>query len=221
MPKGQRQRRPKGRGKPRRRTNGDVPFNRKVDIMTKSCSLPRAPRNYRFVQTSSYYMTVPIIGSSIANVAGGFPFNLASCNNSTAFQSLFDQYRIEAVDVTLRPRCNAFVATGTSSPPPLYLVIDYDNVTALASAAAATEFSTCAIVEVYQSCRRVFKPRIALAAYNSGAFTGYSNAIGWIDSAYPSVEHYGLKYFLPQCTASFTPEWDIDVKLHFQFRNVI
>jgi len=203
--------------------DGDVPSNRKVDILTQSVAIMRPPKTYSFIQTLPSSIATPIIGSAAANVTGGFAFALNNLNQDASFQALFDQYQIVAVDFTVRPRCNAFVATATSSPPPLYLVIDYDNVTALSSAAQATEFSTCAIVEVYQSCRRVFKPRLAAAAYaTAGAgFTGYLNTTGWVDSAYDTVQHYGVKWFLPQCTASFTPEWDLDIKLHLMFRNII
>jgi len=225
MPNGKRankSRRSKGRrGALQQKRDGDVPMVRKVDLFTSSIGLSLPPKNYKFVQTDSYHLANPIVGSSAGNVTGGYSFNLNNLNQVASFQALFDQYRILAVDFTIRPRCNAFVATGTSSPPPLYLVIDYDNATALASAAAATEFSTCAIVEVYQSARRVFRPRLAVATYQSGGFTGYSNQTSWIDTAYPAVEHYGIKWFLPACTASFTPEWDVDVKLHLEFRNVI
>jgi len=216
----------KRRNKSKKNSNGkskgdrDVPPRMRADIQTVSVPLTRPPKNYTFVQTDSTLAAAPILGTAAGNVTAGIVFKLANLSNVTAFQSLFDQYRICAVDFVLRPRCNSFVATASSSPPPLYLVIDYDNSGSFSSVSQALEYSTCSIVEVYQSVRRAFQPRFALAAYQ-GAFTGYSSQTGWIDCAYPSVEHYGIRYWLPTCTASFTPEWDIDVKYHLEFRNVI
>jgi len=43
---------------------------------------------------------------------------------------------------------------------------------------------------------------MAVAAY-SGAFTSYSNLVGgWIDSASPAVQHYGIKLATPIATGS-------------------
>jgi len=197
----------------------DVPFEKRCDIVTISTRLPAEPRNYHFTQLDGTVIN-PIVGSSSAAVTGSYYTLLSGLQNGTSFQSIFDQYRILAVDFVVKPRTNSVVVTGTSTPSPMYLVIDYDNSTALASASAATQFSSCAVVECYQSCRRVYKPRIAVAAY-TGAFTGYENTSGWIDCAYNNVYHYGLKWYIPTCSVSLVPEWDIVARVHIVFRNVI
>jgi hypothetical protein len=210
-----------GRRNKRRSGNTDIPLNKKVDIFTQSCTLVNAPKIHRFVLKSNYALINSIIGSAAGNTAGSFIFNLGACANSTSLQGLFDQFLIETVDITFRPRTNAFTGSAGISSPPLYVVIDYDSSTALVSGSAATEYSNCVILEAYESLRRVFKPRFAVPAYQAGAFSAYKNSTGWIDCAYPNTEHYGVKWFLPTCNASFIPEWDLDCNITFLFRNTI
>lgn len=206
--------------KPRKQRLTDLPKNKKVDIITRSVKEFSPPKEYSFLQTATLSSILSITGSTSTYVAPSFYFTLSGLSNCTSFQALFDQYRINYLDVTFRPRCNSFVATSISSPPPLFITIDYDNSTPYTASSQATENSTCAIVEVYQSCRRIFKPRFAEAAYQ-GTFTGYSNRTGWVDCAYPDVQHYGIKTYLGQCPVAFVPQWDIDLKISVTFRNVI
>jgi len=218
------------RRKPRNRARGgrskthvskhdkDVPKDKKVDVSTSSVVLFKAPKVYSFVQVDNFAGT--IIGSTASSTAGAYYFELAGLSNASSFQSLFDQYRVYAIDFVLRPRCLSTNVTAASTSPPMYFVIDYDNSTALGSAAAAMQYSTCAVIESFESMRRVIQPRIAVAAY-SGLFNSYANTTGWIDSASPSVIHYCFKWFIPQAVAGAVPEWDVISRVYLQFRNVI
>jgi len=164
------------------------------------------------------------IATQAAGVAtsNSWNFTLAAANVGSGF---WDQYRIQAVRFTIRPENNAIglVTNSTTQIQPLYCVIDYDDSTNLASIAAAESYSTCIVLSAGESCERVIQPRIAVAAYN-GAFGGFANLGNqWIDSASSTVQHYGIKTYVPGGAAGQTQlaTWDVIVEYYIQFRKSI
>ncbi len=159
--------------------------------------------------------------SASFNVASAFTWTLAGLANGSTLASVFDQYRMVAADVTLRPRQNVAQLSGSATSYPLYTAIDYDNATA-PTQATIQSMSSCAVAEVTESIRRVFIPHAALAAY-TGAFTGYTTVPSpWVDSSSSNVIHYGLKYFIQQASGvSTVASWDTDMVIYVEFRNVI
>jgi len=132
---------------------------------------------------------------------------------------------MEAVRVTVSPQNNAIglVINSTTSLVPIYCVIDYDDASALSSAANASAYTNCVVMNPGESCERVFQPRMALAAY-AGAFTSYAN-VGpqWIDAASNAVQHYGVKFWIPVATAGQTllQTWDLTIEEFYSFRKAI
>jgi hypothetical protein len=203
------------RGK--KRADGDIPRPIHCTVTTASCSVPKIPRNYlfRFLDSTQTLLS----GSNVGTTAGSYYFSLNANVQSGTLVSLFDQYRFLACRFRFLPRQN-LIAPSASTYPPLYTVIDYDNATAPASRGAIQSYSNCSESQVYESVERTFCPHIATAAY-SGSFTSYSNmAKVWIDSASPSVQHYGIKYWIDTCPIPI-PVWDIVVEYWIQFRNTI
>lgn len=190
----------------------------KSDIVTISTRLPRVTETTIIRALANDVITA----SATANVAGAYTFTLNSANVGVGF---FDMYKIEAVRVNIRPQQNAIglFTNSTNAVAPFYNVIDYDDASSLASAGDAESYSTCLALPVGQSCSRTFRPRMALAAYQ-GTFTGYANvASTWIDSSYPSVQHYGLKYFVPKVTTGQTQlqSWDISIEYFISLKKSI
>jgi hypothetical protein len=137
----------------------------------------------------------------------------------------WDQYKIVAVRVTIAPDNNAIglLTNATTTYSPLYAVIDYDDATALGSVGAAEAYSNCVVLNAGESCERLFKPRMAVAAYN-GAFSAFANmGDQWIDAAYNSVQHYGVKIYVPAVTAGQTslPSWQVSTEYFVAFRKSI
>lgn len=163
-----------------------------------------------------------ITSQATAATQTNYNFQLANANVGAGF---FDQYKIEAIRFTIAPQNNAIglVTNSTTTLVPLYCVIDYDDNSNLGSAAAAEAYSTCVVLHPGESCERTFQPRMALGAY-SGAFTSYANvAPQWIDAASTTVQHYGIKTFVPGAAASQTTlqAWDIIVEYFIRFRKSI
>jgi len=151
-------------------------------------------------------------------------FQLSNLDNSSSFENVWDQYRIDAIRMTVKPQNNAIglVTNSTTSLVPLYCVIDYDNTSNLSSAAAAREYANCIVLEPGESFTRVFQPRVAAAVY-SGAFTSFANMEPpWIDCASPNVQHYGVKIFVPGATAAQTllQSWDVTYEYYISFKSV-
>jgi hypothetical protein len=147
---------------------------------------------------------------------------MATAAVSTGF---WDQYMIEAVRFTIQPQNNAIglVTNSTTALELLYCVIDYDDSTALSTAANAMAYSNCVVLGPGESCERTFQPRMAVAAY-AGAFTSYGNvAPQWIDSASTGVQHYGIKLYVPGATAAQTllQSWNYTVEYFIRFRKSI
>jgi hypothetical protein len=147
---------------------------------------------------------------------------MASANVGSGF---FDQYRILAIRFNLRAQQNAIGLTtnSTTTVTPIYCVIDYDDASALGSVGAALAYSNCLVLSPGRSCSRTFKPNVAIAAYN-GAFSGYTvSASPWIDANSNTVQHYGVKLYIPGVAAGQTQlqSWEVEIEYFIQLKKVI
>lgn len=197
---------------------GDIPPPAKHTFHTMSYPLPKVTEDCVIrALSATTVVTVPSV-----SVKPTFAFTLGALNTGSGF---FDQYMIEAIRFTVTPQNNAvgLVTNSTTTLLPLYVVIDYDDATALASAGAATSYSNCISLAPGESCERTFQPRIALAAYG-GAFTQFANAAPqWLDSNSSGVQHYGVKLWVDPAAAGQTAlqSWDITVEHFIRFRKAI
>jgi hypothetical protein len=137
----------------------------------------------------------------------------------------FDQYRINCVRFTIAPQNNAIglVTNSTTALVPLYFVIDYDDATALSTEADALQYNNVVVLNPGESANRLFRPKMAVAAY-TGTFTGYANMEPqWLDAASPTIQHYGVKVLIPGATAAQTllQSWDVTIEYWIDFRNAI
>jgi hypothetical protein len=204
-----------------RNTDGDNPPPFKADLMTMSCRVPRLTDIFVTRQTTG---PTNLVATPTSGVNSTTYFQLSNLDNSGAFENVFDQYRIDAIRMTCSPQNNAvgLVTNSTTTLVPLYCVIDYDNTSNLATAAAAREYANCIVLEPGKSFIRVFSPRVAKATY-FGAFSSFSNEVApWIDCASPNVQHYGIKIFVPGATAAQTQlqSWDITYEYFMSFKSV-
>lgn len=194
----------------------DVPVSdlRKYTHTTVSCRIPKITQECTLRSCKNDVLT-----AGITNSAGGYIFSLSNAQIGSA---IFDRYRIDAVRFSIAPRNNAIgVQTGLTD---LYFVIDYDDASSLASQTAAETYSTVIKLAPGESSSRTFAPRIAVAAYN-GAFTGFLNqGPQWIDCASNTVQHYGIKTFIPGTGVigqTVFQTWDIQIEYFIKFISTI
>jgi len=169
---------------------------------------------HTFVRT-----TVPqsIAVSSMTTTTGAVFFSLAQVPNSAEFTGLFDQYLIRQVTVNFKPHVSGLTSASGVYLPALYTVIDYDDTT-LIPIAGMLQYETLVETQPGFSFSRTLTPRWASAAYDGTVFTSYGNTTGWIDSASPNVQHYGLKYYADIATGMYTA-YDYTVTYVLQFRS--
>lgn len=106
------------------------------------------------------------------------------------YTSLFDQYRIDWVDVWLEP----VAQMGSTAFGPLATAVDLDDANVPTSFSSVSAHPSSLVGMGGAGRHFGYRPRIAVAAYGGGVFTSYANSGGmWIDSASASVQQFGLK----------------------------
>jgi len=173
----------------------------------------RANKPYNFSQQFSE--TTVFTSSATLATFSATSFNFNQLDNATAFQTLFDQYIIDEIEVWIEPLTTS---TNGGAGGYLYSVIDYDDGNVLSNVAAAADYTNVMVSASTEGHYRRFKPHIAVAAY-SGAFTSFTNEPSqWIDMSSPSVQHYGVKTACSTTTAAII--FTLRARYHFRVRNV-
>jgi hypothetical protein len=151
-------------------------------------------------------------GGSLA--AAGILFNLGNFDRYTEYTSLFDDYKIEEIEV----RLTLVTASGSVAAEGFQFAscIDRDDAAAPTSfpqvVAHQNSFETTGVKGHYYR----FVPYMATAAY-SGAFTSYTSIPPvWLDCASPSVSHYGIKLII-QASSSPVVSVYVDTRARVRF----
>jgi hypothetical protein len=159
-----------------------------------------------------------LVQSSSAFVGVAYNFALSQVTDSTQLLTVFDQYRVNAIEIFLRPV--AMPITATVQPiGVMYTVIDYDDSTPLTTAVYMLAYDNCIATSTVESQRRCFKPRVANALYGGSTFTSYGNERApWIDSTSYTVPHYGLKAGVDQGNSTQLQTWSLVANVELEFR---
>ena len=121
----------------------------------------------------------------------GLSFLASSLDNFASLANVFDQYRIDMIEVLIIP--DVTEVTPGSAGTSLYLsAVDYENSTAPSSLAELGGYASCIESSGNSQHYHRWEPQFAVAAY-SGTFTSYAAQSGWVDCSSPNVQHYGLK----------------------------
>jgi len=160
------------------------------------------------------------VASSTAAVYGAYSYTVGALDNATNFANVFDQYRIDRLQVTFRPMNVATplvnTATGGFIAPIIYTAIDYDDATAPTTVAQIRDFQNCSS-HLYETFTLDWKPH---AAYTVGGSISGQVTSPWIDWATPNVTHYGVKLAIPAGTAGFEQQWTVSIVMYLSNRNV-
>jgi len=211
----------KGKGKGKRGDGGAdtvlVPWDPHTNL-TDKMTLPRVVASeYACIKTSE--SNGAIVQSSASAVSGSLTFTSAIASDFSSLAAVFDQYKLERVEVWIRPQASQATMAASLPGGELYTVIDYDDAVALTSQAAALAYSDCVVSDLVTTQRRCLKPRLALAAY-SGAFTSYASVDPtWIDCSSTGVLHYGVKYYVDQGVGGLLASWNVTTRALFRFRS--
>ncbi len=145
---------------------------------------------YWLRSSTSYDVAIPASPGS-AYTESNFLFQLSALSNSSQIGSLFDQYCIYAVTVSIFAD-NVSSSYGQSLV--VHTALDYDNVASVGPT-AILGFNSCetSALTVGDSIVRFVKPCVAGNVYGSSAFGSYSTQRIWLDMASKDVSHYGVR----------------------------
>lgn len=155
--------------------------------------------------------------------------------NYAEFASLFDQWCIEKVEVHILPSYNgaAMSSNGLYYLPTIIHAVDDDD-SAAATNLDLMQYGNARYTQLLNVSQgqmkpiRVFRPKPAIAAYQTGATFAYGELTRgpkWIDVSYPTVPHYSFKAALdPNAIAgtanATTAVLDVVCRMHYKFKTV-
>jgi hypothetical protein len=148
--------------------------------------------------------TVPVYGNAL--------FSLGTFAGSSEYTSLFDQYRIDMLEVWIVP----LNAQGTTVFGEFDSAVDLDD--SNTPATADTVRSKQGAIQTYSGNGHYhrWRPHVAIAGY-TGSFSGFTNVSSrWIDSASTAVQHYGLKIALGATPVAVS--YQMHYRAHASFR---
>jgi hypothetical protein len=133
-------------------------------------------------------------GFTTSNVASTFyslAFQLANFSQASEYTSLFDQYKIEQIEVWFEPQVSQ--STAISNVGELFTCVDLDDANIPTTVGQVESKQNSLLTGGMDGHYHKWRPHNAVAMYN-GAFTAYGNVLSqWIDAASPNVQHYGFK----------------------------
>jgi len=164
-----------------------------------------------------------ITSSNAANTFTALSFLLSSVEGYTEFITLYDQYRIDKIEVWLKSQQHAIPTTSVVNTGNMIVVVDYDDDTTPTSTGALLQYENSVFVEPQEDYYVEFQPHLAIAAYRSAGFNGYANQKSqWVDSINADVKHYGFKLGVgPDALGgSNHNSWHVVVRYNMSFRNL-
>lgn len=135
--------------------------------------------------------------SGVQTYLGGAAGAFASFNPGD-LTALFDQYRIDAIEITIMAQGDPNTFTASGSLPRFYICNDYDDSNAVGSLAQIQSQQGVKVFQpgpIERSYTHWVNPRILTQTYRTALTTGYAPAqmATWIDCSQDNVPHYGVK----------------------------
>jgi hypothetical protein len=200
------------------RENTLVPWNQ--NPMTDSTRLSGRTMQ-SLPMRKSYALDNWLVQSSSAFVSSAYSFALSQITDASSLATVFDQYRVLAVEVVLRPVASDLIAATVLPTGLLYTVIDYDDTSVLTNGTLYTAYDNCIVTDTSRSQRRCFRPRVAAALYGGSTFTSYGNVPApWIDCTSNTVPHYGIKVGIDQGNSTQLQTYSLTATVEIEFRQV-
>lgn len=155
-----------------------------------------------------------LTSSNGGEVDGVQAFTLAQIQGISSWLAVFDQYKIEEIEVWFTPSSSSNVNVDNFR---LLTVVDYDDVSTI-NVNALLQYSNVTDTGRTEGVYRRFRPHVATQIATTGTTTLSKNELsGWIDSAQPAALHYGTKFALT--ATSTTVVLAVRVRFHIMFRN--
>jgi hypothetical protein len=174
--------------------------------------------NQNFFWRSTVDVT-PVSQVALTDTVVAYVFRVNDSPGVVDLLTVFDQYRLRGATLTLSPQKPGNF-NATDIVPRLWTCLDYDDSNTV-TRSQILQYDTVAVTPPAAGVTRSLVPRMALAAYGSGAFTSYANVEPqWIDAASPLVEHYGVKLVVEAGAAGQTnlQRYSLSITTFWEFR---
>lgn len=192
---------------PYRRRYNRRPQRKRTKVMGgRKRSINKVRRQVHVFKRTAYIGNVTASISALGvptPVAVGYSFALSQLPNVSDFTTLFDQYKLTGVKMTLTPACSEGILsplTGTAQPlgfSRVHTVIDYDDSAAPTSEDQLLEYGSHKSTAPFQIHSRYIKPKILQEVYRSSLTTAYSpKSNQYLDTSYTDVPHLGMKLWI-------------------------
>jgi len=188
-----------------------------VSVPSFKNTLKRDNRPYTVMQISNQG-TVMTSATSIPTFYGRY-FSANDVIQFSSFAAVFDQYKIDTVEVWMTPFGSAS-APGYNANCRIYSAVDYDDANTPTSINAIQQYENSVVTRSTDGHYIKFVPHIAVAAYG-GTFTQFKNEkTDWIDVASTNTSFYGLKAAIDPTSSTGDLKVDLVTRLTVSFRNV-
>jgi len=165
-------------------------------------------------------ITVPASLGAFTSVAR--TFSLGNLPGASDFTSLYDQYQIKAVKITLLPKWtqnNQNTAAGSAPIGRVASVLDYDDNAFPASMGEMSQYQNFKLTNGVRTHSRYLKPRCLLQGVNAGGTTmNLPTRTQWIDCNQSAVPWFGVKFGFIGTTIE--QQYDAKIDYYLAFKNV-
>ncbi len=162
-----------------------------------------------------------ISSTSAAEGLYAFSFALSDVADQSNYVSVWDQYRISEIDVTLIPVTLASAPATGPSYAFAYVAPDYDDATTPANSTAMLSYANVAVLGPSEKYSFKIAPCVDIATTTSAAASisgSMSQKSPWLDCSSPSVVHYGIKAAITQSTSTSLTQWCVFCRYTIEFR---
>lgn len=201
---------------------------------SRSRRFKTAKRQSRVMVKRAYYAGSWAVGVNATNDFWRYyTFTAANVNNFSEFQNVFDEYKINGIKVTFRPRYDNVDAQSTIAATTAYLPTSHiciDPQSTLIPSGLYNQSNLNAFLEQgnvkQRRCNRpfsvYFKPRVDMGV-NGGGTAVKSIKPGYLKTNDTGVVHKGFHIFVQShsfATATVMPVFDIYYTFYMTFRNL-
>lgn len=198
-------RRKRSASMPRKRTTRKAKKARKVAAAQapgRSMMVHKFSRYVEGSHTTNLVIVAPATGAGFART-----FALSDVNSHSEFTTLYDQYRLTGVmcyvQLLNNPDSTYYLQSGTAGNasnfyPRIWWSEDRDDsTTPTLDELKQRQGAKSGILQPNKMMKIWTKPSILIQTWGASAITtGYEPRFSWIDMANPSVQHFGMKFFV-------------------------
>lgn len=178
------------------------------------------PPRLRIPEMRTFQMAQTLQGTTIVQTTtpqfGAYGFQLGFLDQVASFQNIFDEYRVDWLQITFRPLANTavMISPTTAIQPQLVTATDTDDTTAPTTFAQLREYNDVQST-VFETQVMTFRP-------GTTDTNGRNRISPWTDMAVTNVPHFGVKWGVEAGASGQTlvQTWDVSFRVVVTFRHI-